>query len=77
MKFKPTNKFMVRLEDIEGFPNFNIIYKSTEVDYLTVAKKIKKKFGGKTKIVSINREIFNPVGFPIYDWEIIEGTNNL
>jgi hypothetical protein len=71
------NKFMVSLGDIEGLPNLAIVYESNEVDFLKIAKKIKKKFGGRTKILRIDREMFNAVGMPTYYWKIIEGTNNL
>jgi hypothetical protein len=76
MTFTITKKFMVRLENIEGFPNLDIIYESTEVDYLTVAGKIKKNFVGETKISGIYKGILDSVDSN-YHWEFILGTSNL
>lgn len=77
MTFTITKKFMVRLENIESFPDLDIIYASDDANYLAIAKKIKEKFGGETKIAHISEQFHWPGYVPPDNWEIIRGTTNL
>ena len=77
MTFTITKKFMVRLENIESFPDLDIIYSSDNANYLAIAREIKKKFGGETKIDHICERVHRPSYIPPDTWEVIKGTTNL